>query len=163
MLQAACQTLMAKSPGLLRFNGRLLLERRTFLHGLGEVPFAPCHHPAEPKAWHVPPSPQDLSSPSTPPNPTKPPSALAIYLFKTWHSYPHPIDRIEIAPLLSVAPDPNACNPNGSATLAKSPIATILFAYPQCLYDFTATTRPGRGDTSRCNPYACPTLRRKSY
>jgi hypothetical protein len=42
--------------------------------------------------------PQNLSSPLAAQNPPKPPSPLAIYISKTWHSYPLPLDTIEIAP-----------------------------------------------------------------
>jgi len=58
----------------------------------------PCLHSLQPTPTRSPsPSAQDLSSPRSHPKPPNPASTLAIYIFKTWHSYPHPIATIEIA------------------------------------------------------------------
>jgi hypothetical protein len=43
-------------------------------------------------------SPLNLVKPPKPQKIPKPLSTVAIYIFKTWHSYPHSLATIEIAP-----------------------------------------------------------------
>jgi hypothetical protein len=56
-----------------------------------------CLPPSPPYPNPSPPT-QNLSSPRTPSKPPNPLYPLAIYISKTWHSYPHPLATIEIAP-----------------------------------------------------------------
>ena len=106
------------------------------------TPPAPREAPRRPR--------RTLSSPPTPSKPPNPLYPLAIYIFKTWHTHPHPPATIKAGnktgqfPPPLVVPNPHHCN-----TLTASRLNGILYAVqenePTCFEYFGKIG--GRGGT----------------
>ncbi len=75
--------------------------------------------PESSSSWHLRPA-RIVSSPPTPLNSRKPASTLAIYISKTWHSYPCPLATIEIEPKSKSSPSSTGGFLLGTATRANS-------------------------------------------
>jgi hypothetical protein len=78
-------------------------------------PTPPNHSHAKPLAVRA-----GLSSPRNHPKPPKPLSTLAIYISKTWHSYPYPLATIEIAPKSKRLPTASPLRPLPPKSLRKN-------------------------------------------